>query len=172
MVWTDLRKQGRLYLLLFTLLPLMLPGCSEPPQPTGTEPASAELFAVGVAYRRFCQQYGRPPMQAGDLRPFLGDTPAGQDAADHLILGDIVFHFGVSVTDMQRQSGASATILGYQRAVPQVGGWVLLGDTGVRKMSAEEFSTTPKAKRWEDKPLSTDPESTPPTTPTISRPKV
>lgn len=121
-------------------------GCAPQPKQSEPDPRGHEMFLLGRAYYRYCLEHGQPPKRMEDLRTSLSETSAGRSAYDRLILGEIIFFYGVSFTDMQRQAGASATILAYERQVPKEGGWVLMGDTGVRKMTAAEFGQTPKAR--------------------------
>jgi hypothetical protein len=124
---------------------LSVVGCSAPTQPTEPDPRGLEMFALGRAFYRYCQENARPPERPEDLVGRFSETPEGKAAFDRLLIGDIVFLFGVSQTDMQRQAGTSVTVLAFERQVPKEGGWVLMGDTGVRRMTPREFEEAPKA---------------------------
>lgn len=151
--------------VLFSAMLLGLVGCTPQPKKSEPDPRGYEMFLIGRAYNRYCLERGQPPKRLEDLRDALSETPAGRTAYDRLILGEIIFFYGVSFTDMQRQAGASATILAYERQVPKEGGWVLMGDTGVKKVTAAEFAEASKARA--------DGCDTPGNaTPTISRPKI
>lgn len=140
-------------------------GCAPQPKQSEPDPRGHEMFLIGRAYNRYCLERGLPPQRMEDLRTALSETAAGRSAYDRLILGEIIFFYGVSFTEMQRQAGASATVLAYERQVPKDGGWVLMGDTGVKKMTPKEFAEAPKARAAVCEPGGAS-------TPTVPRPKI
>lgn len=161
---------SRLRLVVMWLGCLAIVGCSATPQPTEPDPRGQEMFALGRAFNRYCQERGRPPERPEDLAGRFSESPAAKAAFDRLLLGDIVILCGVSQTDMQRQAGAGVTVLAFERQVPKEGGWVLMGDTGVRRMTASEFEAAPKAQK-----MAAGDECTPflvPSRPSLTRPKL
>src|SRR5262245_60564557 len=110
------------------------------------EEASAEaqgLKNLGEMYRIVSESLKRPPKDIGELRAAEAQVPGGFSS-----LGEpnVAIFFGVETPGPSGKSveGASETILAYDRMVPRQGGFVLMLDRSVRKMSAEEFKAAKK----------------------------
>jgi hypothetical protein len=101
-----------------------------------------DLKQIGIAYHNYFDSFKKGPAKAADLFDFL--------EKDKRILGllenkDIVFQYGVGVTDMT--DGTSNTVLAYDKDVPTKGGLVLMGDASVKTMTAEDFKKAILAKK-------------------------
>jgi hypothetical protein len=59
--------------------------------------------------------------------------------------GSFVFIYGARPQDMI--DGASKTVLGYEKEVPEKGGIVLMGDAFVTRVDAAEFANMPRARK-------------------------
>jgi hypothetical protein len=98
---------------------------------------------VGLAYLNYCDDNkGKPPQQAADIQKYTeGDPQANALLTD----GSFVLIYGVTVQDMQKQKGASQTVLGYDKAVETDKGIVLMGDGATQYVTADEFKKMTKA---------------------------
>jgi hypothetical protein len=101
---------------------------------------SNDLKEIGIAYHNYIDGFGQAPTKVDDLKNYM---EGGDQAYQALANGDYVVLWGVHVTAMP--SGASNTVLGYEKDVPTKGGLVLMGDAFVKQMSADEFKNAPKA---------------------------
>jgi hypothetical protein len=102
------------------------------------------LKQIGLAYHNYLDSNGgKAPAKADDLGPYVENDKKLLDA---LKSGDIVFAWGVRLTDMT--AGSSNTVLAYEKDAPTKGGQVLYGDGSVKKLTADEFkkATVAKAK--------------------------
>ena len=100
-----------------------------------------DLKIIGLAYHNHLDAAGKPPAKAEDLAPYFEN--------DKRLLGllkdkDIVFIYGVGI--LQMPDGTSNTILAHEKDAPSKGGACLYGDGSVKKLSADEFKKTTKAK--------------------------
>jgi hypothetical protein len=100
-----------------------------------------QLKQIGLAYHNYFDAKRKAPENAEDLAPYFENN---ERLLGELKSKRIVFFYGVGLLDMK--AGTSKTILAYQKDVPARGGWVLFGDGSVKRMSAEEFKESPKAK--------------------------
>ncbi|MEO6812209.1 MAG: hypothetical protein ABI353_24130 [Isosphaeraceae bacterium] len=105
----------------------------------------SSLTELGEAYRFYTLKNKRPPQKATEIDELEMMSPNGVIAARQ---GDVVVEWGVNLTDVESsEPGAvkSDQVLAYQKQAPEEGGYVLLLDRTVKKMSAEEFKAAPKA---------------------------
>ncbi len=101
-----------------------------------------ELKQIGIAYHNHIDATGKPPAKPDDLLKYLDNN---QKLVDKMKEGgDIVFVFGVGITDMKE--GTSNTVLAYPKDVEKNGGPVLYGDGSVKKLTADEFKKATIAK--------------------------
>ena len=116
-------------------------------QPATNLQTSNDLKQLGLAYHSsYVDSTRRPPAKAQDLAPFIEND---RRLLGRLESGEIVFRYGVTLTDMLPE-GTSKTIIAYEKDAPTQGGLVALGDGFVKKVSADEFKTlklaTPKKR--------------------------
>jgi hypothetical protein len=102
-----------------------------------------DLKQIGLAFHNFVDTKNRGPKDADELAPFFENS---KKLLDHLKTKRIDFVFGVSLKDLEG-TGVSNTIIAHEKDAATRGGLVLFGDTSVRKLSAEEFAKTAKAKK-------------------------
>jgi hypothetical protein len=125
---------------------LMLSGCSGGNAPANDAEAkdSTSLSEVGEAYRSYTIAKKKPPQKLGDL---LAAEAIGGNGVALAKSGDIVVQWGAVLPDTNEEPGGTSSleILAYGKAVPEQGGFVLLLDRTVKKMTAEEFKAAPKA---------------------------
>lgn len=105
----------------------------------GSQAAANDLKEVGIMYHQYLDKSGGAgPTKAEDLQPFAADYPQGYQGLKD---GKYVF-----IWNAKRPLEASKTVLGYEKDVPTKGGFVLMGDSSVKPMTADEFKAAPKAK--------------------------
>lgn len=118
-------------------------GCNSEPKPLSPDDAveqgklnmMRELGEMLVLYKG---DHNKPPKSAADLAKFEAGFQIGYLRVKE---GEIVLLWGAPI-----QEGASETILAYEKAVPEVGGYVLMQDgTTVKKVTADEFKAASKA---------------------------
>ena len=68
-------------------------------------------------------------------------APTGFQALES---GDCIAVWGAGISDA---AGAGSAVLVYDKNVPQQGGYVLMQNGEVKKMTAQEFQAAPKAKK-------------------------
>ncbi|VTR94515.1 Uncharacterized protein OS=Singulisphaera acidiphila (strain ATCC BAA-1392 / DSM 18658 / VKM B-2454 / MOB10) GN=Sinac_5777 PE=4 SV=1 [Gemmata massiliana] len=114
-----------------------LVGCSSD-QPTG--PSDDKKAALDEVYG-LCQlraEQGKPPAQkADDLRNYENAYPLGFAVVRS---GEVVVNWGTA------PAAGSESVLAYQKDVPTAGGWAVLQNGVVKRMTADEFKAAPKAK--------------------------
>jgi hypothetical protein len=77
----------------------------------------------------------KPPKK---LEEFLPREPMAPIAAEHLRNGKLVYFWG---TDLK---AGGQSIVAYEKGTDTTGGWVLLEDGKVKKMTSEDFAKAPK----------------------------
>src|SRR5205823_2650218 len=85
----------------------------------------------------------RPPKDMQELEQAGAASPGGLgvDASN------VVIFWGTALPDLSEEPGKvpSDKILAYEKKVPEQGGYVLMLDRTVKKMTPEEFRAAPKA---------------------------
>ena len=120
-------------------------GCGPGSQPITENPLEgAALSDIGEAYRTFTITKKRPPAKLDDLTPMEMACPTGVRA---LKKGEAVVRWGATLPDTGEEPGKvpAPEVLAYVKNVPEQGGYVLLLDRTIRKMTADEFKAAPKA---------------------------
>jgi hypothetical protein len=119
-------------------------GCGSAPTPASPEGrkdnVSNQSFDELAQMLRIRQEGGgsKPIASAADLATYEKAFTIGYSK---LKRGDIVFLFGAPVVE-----GASDKVLAYEKQAPDSGGYVLMQDgTTIKKLTAEEFKSAPKA---------------------------
>jgi hypothetical protein len=107
---------------------------------------SNDLKQLGLTYHNFCDAHqGKGP---ANMNEWLQWAQKGDPGTTGLIQqtgpgGKYVILWGAGIPKDFPQ-GAFQTVLGYESAVPQQGGVVLMGDASVKQMTATEFAAAPK----------------------------
>jgi hypothetical protein len=145
--WRQVRS-GRVAGLVVGALFLVAvaPGCGGSPQQAELD-TSAEaqgLKNLGKMYRIVSESLKRPPKTINELRKAEAQVPGGFNSIGETNVG---IYFDVQMADASGKPGAetSEAVLAYDRMVPMQGGFVLMLDGSVRRISASEFKTAKKA---------------------------
>jgi hypothetical protein len=102
-----------------------------------------DLKQIGLAYHNFNDATNKAPAKAKDLAPYFENS---KKLLNFLESGQIVFLYNVRLQQIiGGGAGTSNTVLAYVKDVPTKGGWVLMADASVKKMTADEFKKAPKA---------------------------
>ncbi len=122
-------------------------GCDGPSDVGSTTSATSEngpLAQIGSLYRDFWELKKKAPNGLKDFVPSAEAMPEGVNAVKN---GDVVVIWGVKLEDLSPQgAGDSADeILAYQKETPDSGGYVLMKNRSIRRMTADEFKAAPKA---------------------------
>jgi hypothetical protein len=128
------RRHG---LILFGLLALGLFGGCRGTTPTGHTPERKEVLGeIGAMYNAYVNEHRSAPRSLTDLDPY---EPANQAGFRALRDGECVLYWGPPP-----KADPAATILAYDKSVPETGGCVLLLDGTIKELSASEFRDAPK----------------------------
>lgn len=125
----------------------ILGGCGGSGTPENITSATSEngpLAQVGSLYRDHWELKKKAPSSIKDFASFAEVTPEGVNAVKN---GDVVVIWGVKLDDLSIEGdGDSADeVLAYEKATPEQGGYVLMKNRDIRKMTADEFKAAPKA---------------------------
>lgn len=126
---------------LFLTVVLSLPACGGPESPASSAPPPADLAQglkeLAEVYKYRAAEKMPPPAKVEDLAEhedaFGPAWPAIQE-------GQIVIFWRVGYDPN------SPAVLAYEKAVPTSGGNVLLRNGTVKRMTADEFKSAPKAR--------------------------
>lgn len=102
---------------------------------------SALLQEVGDLLRASAGAAGRPPARLADLNNYQSMYPHAFDAIKS---GDVVVLWGAPMKG-EGETGHDEAVVAYEKGAPTNGGFVLLSAGTVKKMSADEFKSAPKA---------------------------
>jgi len=124
-----------------------LAGCGDSGSTVDVTSATSEngpLAQVGSLYRDHWEIQKKAPTGQKDFASAAEVMPEGVNAVKR---GDIVVIWGVKLEDLTPEgAGDSADeVLAYEKSVPESGGYVLMKNRKIRKMTAEEFKAAPKA---------------------------
>ena len=132
--------------LVVGLSPVPLAGCGGGSAPKNDAEAkdSSSLNELGEAYRSYMIAKKKPPQKISDL---LAAEAIGGNGVALAKTGNIVVQWGAVLPDTNEEPGGtpSPEILAYGKNVPEEGGYVLLLDRTVKRMTADEFKAAPKA---------------------------
>lgn len=99
---------------------------------------NASLGEVGSLIETYIADANKPPAKLEDVLKYETGLPVG---VQEVRSGNIVVVWGTPLS-----STDTGSVLAYEKAVPQSGGFVLMADgKTIRKMSADEFKSAPKA---------------------------
>jgi len=131
-------RPQRLVPALFAWSVIALAGCGggQPEATPAPKDPEGALNQLGETYRYLSIQKLKTPTQLADLSEYSGNLEA---ALPLLQSGDLVLFFNVPY------SSGSKDVLAHQKDAPTSGGWVLLRNGTVSKLTAEEFKAAPKA---------------------------
>jgi hypothetical protein len=118
----------------------LLAGCS-----SGTRERAAPEYAllreVNDLLHSSAGALGRPPATLADLSRHKSMYTRGYEAIQS---GTVVVIWGAALKG-EGDSGKDEAVVAYEKATPTDGGYVLLSAGTVKKMTAAEFNTAPKA---------------------------
>jgi hypothetical protein len=115
-------------------------GCGGGSKGTGTadEGYKAALEELGETLKSLAAEGRKPPGRMAELEPI---EPMMAVAGPAIRTGDIVYIWGAGYADGGKQ------VVAYEKKTPNEGGYVLLQDGTVKKMTADEFKSAPQAKK-------------------------
>lgn len=134
----------RMSSLMVLGLALLAAGCGSSNRPTTPEEADqATLAQVGELCRHYQFAKQKPPQKLADLQLLRTQGTHGFEA---LSSGKIALLYNAKLPDLDEDPGHSESneILAYQKEVPEGGGYVLLLNRTVKKMTADEFKSAPR----------------------------
>ena len=130
-------------LLCLCSLALVTAGCSETNHPrTAQEVGHDNLIEVGELCRHYQFTKQKPPQQLSDLDTLRS---MGGNGYTSLRDGKIVLRYNAKLPDTDEDPGhaESSEVLAYEKEVPESGGYVLLLNRVIKKMTADEFKAAP-----------------------------
>lgn len=117
-------------------------GCGSGSQPgAGAPPESQTAMEVAGLIRAYSGENGKGPQKAADLKKYELGYPLGLAAVQS---GQIVVLWGGTVAG-EGGGGGKEEVVAHEKDVPTAGGYVVLQNGQVRKMTAAEFANAPKA---------------------------
>jgi hypothetical protein len=125
-------------------LALLAAGCGETNRPTTPDEAEqATLTQVGELCRNYQAMKQKPPQKLADFQLVRS---IGGNGFEALNSGRIVLLYNAKLPDLDEDPGhsESSEVLAYMKDVPQSGGYVLVLNRTVKKMTAEEFKAAPR----------------------------
>lgn len=121
-------------------------GCS----PSANQaPASPEQSRESVLHelanllRTAAGTQAKIPAKVSELAPFSAGGPLAYDAVQK---GDIIVLWGASLPGEGDAASAPEAIIAHEKVAPTEGGYVLLQNGQVKKVTAQEFDSLAKAK--------------------------
>ncbi len=130
------------HLSQLTVLLLLMAGCSYTASNNKvTEPRTVDcLREVGELLSLHAGQFQRGPTKASDLARYEQGYPLGYQA---VASGDIIVVWGAIMPGEGEQTG-SDVIVAYERETPTNGGFVLLQNRHICRLTAAEFASARK----------------------------
>src|SRR5262245_10182135 len=105
-----------------------------------------DLKEIGLAIHQYNSDFTKAPTKADDIKKYL-EPPTAEAVLARINSGEIVVIWGVSIADMMKAGKTADVVLAHTRDAPTKGGQVLMGDTTVKKVTAEEFKALKLAKK-------------------------
>ena len=96
-----------------------------------------ELHEIASLYKLYQEDKGRPPAKLADLEAYEAGY---SNAFDALRRGRCLTVWGVNMN----APNASETLLAYQKQAPTQGGYVVMADETIKKLTSEEFKALRK----------------------------
>ena len=112
----------------------------------GGQPAPDQevaLHEVGELVRGTTGPHGKGPAKASDFDKLRTSFPRGYEAVKS---GEVVVVWGAGVKGEGDIANGGGEVVAYEKDAPNSGGYVLLTSGEVKKMTASEFNSAPKAK--------------------------
>lgn len=135
--------RSRQILPVLAVLTGIYSGCGTASGPSSPE-ASADLFKqnllteVGELFRVYKSDTGKPPKSLADFARYEPGLPGGYQAIKDK---EVTVLWGAGL-----EEGATDKVLAYEKSTPTTGGTVVMQDgVTVKKLTAEEFESAPKA---------------------------
>jgi hypothetical protein len=129
-----------LYRMGLLLLCVAIVGCASErrvePEPPREQIALAELSGL-------LRIFPKPPTKVDDFKLYAEGYPIACEAVRR---GNVIVIWGVTLPGEGEVGQGTTDIVAYEKSTPTEGGFVLLHNGQVKKMSAEEFKTAKKAK--------------------------
>jgi hypothetical protein len=97
-----------------------------------------ELVEIGGLYDVHLKEKQRPPTSLNDFKPYDVGFPSGFLALQE---GRCIAVWGLNPANI---SDRTHTVVAYQKETPAHGGYVLLADLSVKKVSADDFKSLAK----------------------------
>jgi hypothetical protein len=113
-------------------------GDSSPSQPPGVEDHLKEL---GQTLKSLAETNQKPPAKPAELDSIEPMLPTSYVPIRN---GDIVYFWGATYST---GGNSGTTVVAHEKNAPSSGGFVLMQDGTVKKLSAAEFQAAPKAKK-------------------------
>lgn len=134
--------QTSITILLFVVVSALATGCGEATKTPAQQPTSKErLEEVAQMLKIVAQDKKKPPNSVAELDPVEPLIPM---TVQQIKNGEIVYIWG---TTLSTGPNASSTIIAHEKSAGTDGGWALMQDGTVKKLTAAEFATTSKAKK-------------------------
>jgi hypothetical protein len=114
-------------------------GCGGPtnnPEPPRQQAALTELATI-------LPVFPRPPKGVADLVGYREASPVAYEAVRS---GEVVVVWGVKMPGEGEAGKGTTDVVAYEKAAPTAGGFVLLHNGTVKKMTADEFKAAKMAK--------------------------
>jgi hypothetical protein len=131
-------------ILMMCSLAFLVAGCGGQNAPrTPDEWDQDNLTQVGELYRHYQFTKKKPPQSFADLNAVR--TLAG-NGYESIRTGNVVLLYGATLPDTGEEPGEAGSdqVLAYRKEVPESGGYVLMLNRSVKKMTAEEFKAAPR----------------------------
>jgi hypothetical protein len=125
-------------------LAIVAAGCGDTNQPRSAGQVGQQLLAdVGDLCRHFQFMKNKAPRSLADLNTVRHMAGNGFEA---IRVGKVVLLYGATLPDTGEEpvEAGADQVLAYEKPVPESGGYVLMLNRVVKKMSAEEFKAAPR----------------------------
>lgn len=125
---------------LLLVLSAAVAGCGKTQTAGPSASREQKMTEIGRMYKEYTADHRQPPRKLSDFdHPY---EPGNIDGYAALRDGECVMLWGGSLPG----AGAGATVLAYEKAVPEQGGLVVFQDGTVKELTADEFKAAPKVK--------------------------